>query len=655
MPMSPGRDQPGDRPARPGRQVHVADSPGVGNDVDGTQDVPLEPPTTRTSARDGLRRRAASAVRRWSTRTRGRRARSRPAVTSSDVSLGTPPSRMAALAAFGLVLGAVGGLAADLVVHMVGFVSNLALLHRVGSDLPDLEHFHPSWVLLPTAVAGSLVVVGLAAWAPIIKGHGIPESLEAIVFRESVVAPRTALAKPLSAAVAMGTGGPFGAEGPIIVTGAAAGSILGQLFPVSPAERRILLATGAAAGMAGVFATPVAAVILAFELLLFERSLRALLPLSIATALAAALHAILLGSRPLFPLDYTPRVPATQLPLFVVVGLAAGALAVALNRGLFAVEVGFRRIPLPAWSHPIVGALGYALVGLAVPGSLSVGYWAITDAVNGRFALASAALLFVAKTLSWWIGLGSGTSGGTLAPMFLVGACLGEMVGIGFAHLFPGSAIQPGAFALVGMGVTFGVGARALLTGIVFAAEVTGGFGLFVPLLLASAAAEVVAERGLHERIMTGKLLDRGYRVDFDAQTDPLRMRTAASVMCPATPERARVAAGRRGEPPDGASPPTDEGTTCGSDDVATQCPGGGHPVPTVDRLAFLADALPHLLRPDCLEVAVTDGDTVIGYITREQVDAALRRRIADDVISPPGLRLPGQWPRTRRRRARGL
>jgi H+/Cl- antiporter ClcA len=521
---------------------------------------------------------------------------------------------MTVLALFGLVLGAVGGTAAYLVVHLVGLVSNLALLHRVGFGLPDLEHYHPSWVLLPVAVAGAFVVVGLAAWSPIIKGHGIPESLDAILFRASKVAPRTALAKPLSAAVAMGTGGPFGAEGPIIVTGAAVGSLVGQLFPVSPAERRILLATGAAAGMAGVFATPIAAVVLAFELLLFERSLRALLPLSVATAVAAALHGVLLGARPLFPLDYTPQVLAPQLPLFVVVGVAAGALAVALNRGLFAVERAFRRLPLPAWSHPVLGALGYALIGLAVPGSLSVGYWAITDAVNGRFMLGAAAVLFAAKTLSWWIGLGSSTSGGTLAPMFLVGACMGEMIGIGFAHLFPGSPIQPGAFALVGMGVTFGVGARALLTGVVFAAEVTGGFGLFVPLMLATAAGELVAERGLRERIMTDKLLHRGYRVDFDTQTDPLRMRTASSVMCSAPPDASRDASKR---PPD----------------------------PAIDRMAFLADALPHLLQPDCQRVAVTDEDHVIGYVTREHLDAELRRRISDDVISPPTLRLPKSWP----------
>lgn len=566
---------------------------------------------------------------------------SSPTVTAEhrEVSLGASPSRMAVLTLLGLLLGAVGGVAAYLIVHLVGLISNLALLHRVGFNLPDLQHYHPSWVLVPVALAGAVVVVGLAKWSPIIKGHGIPESLEAILFRESRVAPRAALAKPVSAAVAMGTGGPFGAEGPIIVTGASIGSLLGQLLPVSPAERRILLATGAAAGMAGVFATPVAAVILAFELLLFERSLRALVPLSIATAVATALHEVLISPHPLFPLDYAPHVFASQLPLFAVVGLAAGVLAVVLNKGLFATEAIFRRLPVPEWSHPVIGALGYALIGLGVPGSLSVGYWAITDAVNGRFLLGAAAVLFVGKMFSWWIGLGSNTSGGTLAPMFLVGASMGEMIGIGFAHVFPGAHIQPGAFALVGMGVTFGVGARALLTGVVFAAEVTGGFELLLPLLFATAVAEIVVEHGLSERVMTDKLFRRGYRVDFDTQTDPLRMRTVGTVMDPVpkdqvalevnTDERAGDGTRRSGGIPTSDSEKPGPPLTPLSSD------------PTVDRWAFLADVLPFLLRPDCPRVAVTDRGQVVGYVTREHLDVELRRRASDEVIEPPTLRWP--------------
>ena len=524
---------------------------------------------------------------------------------SPEVSLGTTRRRLAVLGGVGLLLGGVGGAAADVVVHLVGLISNLALLHRFGWQLPDLRHYHPTPVLLAVAVGGALVVVGLARWSPIIKGHGIPESLEAILFRDSRVMPRAAVAKPISAAVAMGTGGPFGAEGPIIVTGAAVGSLIGQLVPVSPAERRILLATGAAAGMAGVFATPVAAVVLAFELLLFERSLRSLVPLVLATSVATALHDVLIAPRPLFAVVHPLVFDVAQLPLFAVLGLAAGALAVALNRGLFAVEAGFRRLPVPEWAHPVIGALGFGAIGLVVPGSLSVGYWAITDAVNGRFLLGAAGVLCVGKMLSWWVGLGSNTSGGTLAPMFLVGATMGEIVGIAFAHAFPAAHIQPGAFALVGMGATFGVGARALLTGVVFAAEVTGGYGMLVPLLLATGVAELVAELGLDDRVMTDKLRRRGYRVDFDAQTDPLRMRVAALVMRPA-----------------------------GSDlDTAD--------LPRVDGRAFVSEALSLMLCGDAPGVAVTEHGHVVGTITRTEIEDELRRHDASERIQPPTL---GPW-----------
>ncbi len=541
----------------------------------------------------------------------GRRHQYYRGTMDQPVSLGTTRRRMLVLGGLGLVLGGVGGVAADLVVHLVGLISNLALLHRVGFDLPNLRHYHPGLSLIGVAVAGGLVVVGLARWCPIIKGHGIPESVEAIVLRQSRVAPRSAIAKPVSAAVVMGTGGPFGAEGPIIVTGASVGSLLGQLLPVSPAERKILLAAGAAAGMAGVFATPVAAVVLAFELLLFERSLRALVPLAAATSVATALHDVLLSSRPLFPLAHPLAPSDVQLPLFAVLGLAAGLLAIVLNRGLFLVEGGFRRLPLPEWSHPVVGAVGYGLVGLAVPGSLSVGYWAITDAVNGRFPLTVALVLCVGKAVSWWIGLGSGTSGGTLAPMFLVGATMGELVGDGFAHVFPGSHIAPGAFALVGMGVTFGVGARALLTGVVFAAEVTGGYGLVVPLLLATFVAELVVEAGLGERIMTDKLSRRGQRVDFDARTDPLRLRLAGQIMSPT--------------PPAGWRPGRELGVS-------------------VERAAPAADALALLLDTGTPAVAVTDQGHLVGWISRTEIDAELRRHDAEEVRQPPAWSWAARW-----------
>jgi CIC family chloride channel protein len=510
---------------------------------------------------------------------------------------------MAFLAGLGSVLGVVGGVAAFLVVRLVGLVSNLALLHRVGFALPNLRHFHPGPELLVVALGGSLVVVALSYWSPVIRGHGIPESLEAILLRESRIAPRVVVAKPISAVVAMGTGGPFGAEGPIIVTGGCIGSLLGQLLPVSAAERRILLATGAAAGMAGVFATPIAAVVLAVELLLFERSLRALVPLLIACGVATEVHDLLLGVHPLFAAEGIRTVNGPELLLFALLGLGAGVLAVVVNRGLFFAEDLFRRTPIPPTWHPVLGAAAYGLIGLVAPGSLSVGYWAITDAVNGRFLLGAAAVLFVAKLGSWWLSLASNTSGGTLAPIFLIGATMGEMVGIGFANLFPSLHVQPAAFALVAMGATFGAAARALLTGGVFALEVTGAYDLAVPMFVALVVAELVVEQFLGDRIMTDKLVRRGVRVDFDTQTDPYRMVVVAQVM-EALPEEPLAA-----------------------------------DLPVIAPSAFLYEALSVFLNQPVDRVLVAEpGGRAVGSLTRSSLEEALARRLAEDTLQPPAL-----------------
>ena len=526
---------------------------------------------------------------------------SRPA-PHHEVSLGATPARLALLSALGLSLGIVGGLAAYLFVKLVALVSNLALLHRVGFSLPNLSDYHPGPALVPVAVVGGLAVVGLSLWTPIIRGHGIPESLETIVLRGSRIRPRVVVAKPLSAAIAMGTGGPFGAEGPIIVTGGGIGSLLGQIVPVTAAERRILLATGAAAGMAGVFATPIAAVVMAFELLLFERSLRALLPLSLACALATEIHFLTLGTEPLFHAAAIHTPGGLQLPLFAVLGAAAGLLAVVINKGLFAWEALFRRSRIPELWHPVAGALGFALVGLAVPGSLSVGYWAISDAVNGRFLAGAALALAAAKLLSWWIALASNTSGGTLAPIFLIASTLGEATGIGFSHLFPALHVQPAAFALVAMGATFGAAARALLTGGVFALEVTGANHLVVPMLLCAGVAELVAGWMLPERIMTDKLVRRGYRVEFDTQVDPFRTTVAAQVMKP-----------------------------------LTQVPEGDE-LPIVSVTSFLHDALDYFLTTGAEQVVVVDGETPVGILSRSALKDALARRQSENELQPPTL-----------------
>ena len=446
----------------------------------------------------------------------------------------TTARRMWLLSGVAIVLGLVGGGASVGLFKLIGLITHLTLLHDVGTSLPSLRGYHPDGWIVITALGGALLVSLLAMWSPVIRGHGIPESLEAILVRDSRIRPRAAIAKPLSAAITIGTGGPFGAEGPIIVTGGSIGSLIGQLLSVSPAERKIMLATGAAAGMSATFNAPIASIILAIELVLFERSLRTVVPLSIACGIAAAIHVVAFESTPLFAMNADLQVGLAHLPLFAVLGLASGVMAVVLNKGLFAMEAAFRRLPVKIFWWPLIGALGFSLIGLFEPRTLSMGYSAISDTLNGRFTLAALGTLFVAKLISWWISLGSQTSGGTLAPMFLVGATMGALLGRGLNAVFPGLHVSPAAFALVAMAATFGAATRALLASVVFAAEVTGEFHMIVPMLIGVAFAELVAEVFLTDRLMTEKLSHRGFRVDFRTEVGALRMRLAHHVMRPA-------------------------------------------------------------------------------------------------------------------------
>src|SRR3954464_61619 len=243
------------------------------------------------------------------------------------------PGRVAYLTALAVVLGLLGGGASWVLLELISLLTNAALLHQYGWSLPSLAHYDPGIWLIPTAMAGGLVVSLLALWAPVIRGHGIPEAMEAVLVRQSRISPRAALAKPASAAVAIGTGGPFGAEGPIIVTGGALGSLIGQALRVSAAERKILLAAGAAAGMAATFGAPLAAVVLAIELLLFEFSPRAFVPLAVAASVGAGMHSLLFGAGPLFAVAPHHYAGLRVLPAFVVLGLGAGLLAVVISRG----------------------------------------------------------------------------------------------------------------------------------------------------------------------------------------------------------------------------------------------------------------------------------------------------------------------------------
>ena len=493
----------------------------------------------------------------------------------------TSTPRLVLLTLLAALLGFAGGGATWCLLHLITLITNLALFHEVATRAQPLSQLDVRWPLFVTAIGGALLISLLAKWAPLIRGHGIPEAMEAVLTKQSRVLPRTAIAKPISAAIAIGTGAPFGAEGPIIVTGGAIGSLLGQVIRVSPSERKILLAAGAAAGMSATFGAPLAAVVLAIELLLFEFSVRAFVPLVAATAIAAGMHSALFGSGPLFHVPVYDYAGLDVLPSFVILGLACGLLAIVVTRGLFFVEDLYRRLPIGDFWHPAIGAIGFVTVGIFVPRALGVGYDAIGDVLDARLAVSTVAALAIGKLLAWWLALGSGTSGGTLAPILLISASFGTVVGDGLNHVLPGHDVALGAFAIVAMAATFGAATQATFTAIVFVFELTRSYDVILPLMLATVVADLVYSAVNDDSLMTEKLRRRGLHVGRHYGVDPFTNVRVAEIMT-TTVER------------------LDSSTTVG--EARARFAAGGHgayPIMDGDRLVGIV-ARGDVLREDC-------------------------------------------------------
>jgi chloride channel protein, CIC family len=547
----------------------------------------------------------------------------------------TPLRRLLLLSGLATALGLAGGATAYVLIKLIALLTNLALFHRYAWQLPSLRHLHGGLNLVLVAAAGGLIVSLLARRDPEIRGHGIPEAMEAVLTNESRIKPVTALLKPLSAAIAIGTGGPFGAEGPIIVTGGALGSLVGQILPVSPSERKILLACGAAAGMAATFGTPLASVILAIELLLFEFSARAFIPLVVSTALAAGVHSALFGTGPLFAVPAHEYAGLTKLPLYGLLGLLCGLLAVLINKGLFLTEKIYRRLPWGEFWHPLIGAVGFALIGLVAPRALGVGYDEISDVLLGHLALTALITLALAKLVAWWIALGSGTSGGTLAPLLLISGSFGSIFGIGVNAVWPGAHVSPGAFALVAMAAAFGASIRATFTAIVFLFELTRDYQIILPLMIASVLAEIVASATLRESLMTEKLSRRGLHVLSDYEADVLASTYVRDVMTTGVetvPAGATVGQARRI-------------LEAEDHEVAPVLDGGGRCVAIVARRDLIDPGL--VDTQALLDVADT---RVVAVLPEDSALVALRQMLENDVTHLPVLedgRLVGICTRT--------
>ncbi len=430
------------------------------------------------------------------------------------------------------VVGAAAGLAAYALYSLIGLITNLVYFHRISLSLVSLKD-NPigPWVLIVPAIGGLIVGIMAKYGTPKIKGHGIPEAMEAVLVNRSRIEPRVAIFKPVSAAIAIGTGGPFGAEGPIIQTGGALGSLVGQLIHMTAAERKVLLACGAAAGMAATFNTPIAAVVSAIELLLFEFKSRSFIPLVIASTLATAVRIRLLGGASLFSTTVTDFGVPGSLPYYVLLGLLCGLAGVLISNMLYWVEGLFDRLPVDQVFWPAIGALILGIIGYFVPRVLGVGYDTISDILNARLLLPALLLILIFKTLALVISLGAGTSGGLLAPMFMSGAALGGAFALIVNQIIPGANLSPAACALVGMAAVFGSAARATFTLIIFAFEITRDYNAILPLMLVCVVADGVALVLMRNSIMTEKLARRGLRIPQDYEADVLQQVEVGSVM----------------------------------------------------------------------------------------------------------------------------
>ena len=434
--------------------------------------------------------------------------------------------RMVTVSFLAAGVGLIAGCIAFQLYKLIGLFTNLAFYGHFSFNFvsPRYSLGHLGlWVIVIPVIGGVIVGVMAKYGSSKIKGHGIPEAMEAVLANRSKIEPRVAILKPISAAIAIGTGGPFGAEGPIIQTGGAVGSLIGQVMHTTASERKVLLACGAAAGMSATFNTPIAGVILAIELLLFEFKARSFIPLVIASTLAAAVHMQLLGAGPMFtvaPMDFAiPR----ALPFYLLLGVICGLAAVGFTRVLYWVEDQFEKLPVDELWWPAIGALGLGIIGYFVPRVLGVGYDTIGDILNGNLALKILIVVMIAKAAALVISLGSGTSGGLLAPMFMSSAAMGGALALGLNHLFPSAHIAAGAFALVAMGAVFGAASRATFSFIIFAFEITRDYNSVLPLMLVSVIADGISMLLMPKAsIMTEKLRRRGMKINQDYEVDVL-------------------------------------------------------------------------------------------------------------------------------------
>jgi H+/Cl- antiporter ClcA len=573
----------------------------------------------------------------------------------------TRDKRILLLSVLAFGIGCISALVAYALVWLIAVITGFSFFQRYTPELlsPALNKLGPFVIVVP--VVGGLVIGLMARYgSEKIRGHGIPEALEAILFGRSRMSPKVAVLKPLSSAISIGTGGPFGAEGPIIMTGGAVGSLIAQMFHLSSAERRTLLVAGAAGGMAAIFDAPVSAVLLAVELLLFEWRPRSFIPVAVASVVAAALRVPLLGPGPIFAVHPHAALGAEGLFIALVVGIAAGLASGLLTALVYGFEDLFERLPIHWMWWPAIGGLFVGLGGYFDPRVLGVGYDTIHALLRGEVLGAALIGLLIGKSLVWSISLGSGTSGGVLAPLLMMGGALGALA----ARFIPGGDV--GLWATVGMAAMMGGTMRSPLTAMVFTLELTSDFNLFPALLVGCVAAYAVTVLLLRRSILTEKVARRGYHITREYSVDPLTALRVGEVMDrepPTVPASMKVSelsdriAHRdpRLTKRQGIPLLDDEGSLAGiitRGDVLRAIEQGANAHTTVIEAGttqlvvaypdeILQEAVTKMLRNDIGRLPVVsreDPRKLLGYLGRAAVMAARLRRLEEEQVREQGL-----------------
>jgi chloride channel protein, CIC family len=443
----------------------------------------------------------------------------------------TVDQRVWLLSAVALIIGVGATFLAVLLLKLIAVSTNLFYYHRLSAAAVSPAGSPLGYWMVIVPVVGGLLVGWMARYgSDKIRGHGIPEAIEAILLNRARVDPKVAILKPISAAIAIGSGGPFGAEGPIIMSGGALGSLIAQWIKLTDAERTTLLVAGAAAGMSATFATPVAAILLAVELLLFELRPRSLVPVAVASATAAILRVYLLGPGPLF---HVPAIGGVdRIPIAagcLLLGALVGLVAAGMSRMMYAFEDAFERLPLHWMWWPALGGVGIGIGGLIFPHGLGVGYDNIARLLTGNAPIALILGIILVKSLMWAFSLGSGTSGGVLAPLLMIGGAVGELA----AHLAHATTEMQAFWALIGMGAMLAGSLGVPLTAILFSLEVTHCLPALLPLTLGCVASYLVTALLMPRSILTEKLSRRGYHLTREYGVDPLEIVIIKDLMSP--------------------------------------------------------------------------------------------------------------------------